>query len=284
MKRLFSVIFILSLIFVYSCKKKTEDIGVGVELTFPTTPITDYWLTKVKYSWNVKNNFKGFDQNLYAFVHFSDKNNRMILQDDHLPPVETTKWKAGDKFEYEREIFIPKFIDEFDPSFKGEEEVKLTIGLWNPFNPSTKHIILIKKLKIQPPPIETPEIIYEKGWYPEEYDAKRNISWRWTSKEAVCTMDNPKKETLLLIKGGVNKGVFQDQRVVIFINDKVIDDFIPETGDFERRYYLTPDELGEGDEVVLTIKTDKTFIPANVIPGSTDPRELGVMIYLIYFR
>lgn len=284
MKKFFMFFIFLSLIFSTGCRRKAEDIGVRVELTFPTTPITDYWLTKVKYSWTVKENFKGFNENLYAFVHFSDSNNRMILQDDHLPPVETKEWKAGDKLEYEREMFIPKFIDEFDPSFKGEEEVKLTIGLWNPFNPSTKHIVLTKKLKIQPPPFETPEIIYEKGWYPEEFDAKRNVSWRWTSKEAVCTMDNPKKETLLWIKGGVNKAIYQDQRVVIFVNEKVIDDFIPETGEFDKRYFLTLDELGEGDEVILTINTDKTFIPSKVIPGSDDPRELGVIIYLIYFR
>ncbi len=283
--RKFILIFLsFSILLINNCKKKAEDIGIEVNLSFPTSPITDYWLTKVKYIWAVKDNFKGFDQNLYAFVHFSDSNNRMLLQDDHLPPLETSKWKPGDRFEYEREIFIPKFIDEFDPSFKGEEEVKLTIGLWNPFNPSTKHILLIKKLKVQPPPVETPEIIFEKGWYPEEFDAKRNISWRWTAKEAICTMDNPKKETLLWIKGGVNKAIFQDQRVILIVNDKIIDDFIPSTGEFERRFYLTPEDLGEDDEVVLTIRTDKTFIPSKVIPNSTDPRELGVMIYLIYFR
>ncbi|MGQ9618426.1 MAG: hypothetical protein ACUVUG_05630 [Candidatus Aminicenantia bacterium] len=284
MKKTIFIFLALSLLLIVSCKKKTEDMGVQADLSFPSSPLTDYWLTKVKYTWNLKDNFKGFNKNLYAFVHFSDSNNRIILQDDHLPPVETTKWKAGDRFEYEREIFLPKFIDEFDPSFKGEEEVKLTIGLWDPFNPSTKHIVLIKKLKFQPPPVDTPEIIFENGWYPEERDPQRNISWRWTSKEAKCTMDNPRRETLLWIKGGVNKAIFQDQRVVFIINERVIDDFIPETGEFDRRYYLTPDELEDNDEVILTIRTDKTFIPSKSIPNSTDPRELGVMIYLIYFR
>jgi hypothetical protein len=42
--------------------------------------------------------------------------------------------------------------------------------------------------------------------------------------------------------------------------------------------------LGEKDEFILTITTDKTFIPAKVVPNSKDERELGVQISFIYFR
>jgi hypothetical protein len=42
--------------------------------------------------------------------------------------------------------------------------------------------------------------------------------------------------------------------------------------------------LGESNEFFLTIATDKTFVPAEVIPNARDERELGLQISFIYFR
>ena len=52
-------------------------------------------------------------------------------------------------------------------------------------------------------------------------------SWRWTTAKSVCIIENPKKECTLIIKGGVNKAVFQDQKVTFKINDALLDEFIP---------------------------------------------------------
>ncbi|MEI6613835.1 MAG: hypothetical protein WCL37_02975, partial [Chrysiogenales bacterium] len=53
---------------------------------------------------------------------------------------------------------------------------------------------------------------------------------------------------------------------------------------FSREYTISPEQMGVGDEFFLKIESDKVFIPAKVIPGSTDSRELGMQIFFIYFR
>ena len=53
---------------------------------------------------------------------------------------------------------------------------------------------------------------------------------------------------------------------------------------FEKSYDVKKEMLGEGDEFYLTIATDKVFIPAQIIPDSTDERELGLQVSFLYFR
>jgi len=108
--------------------------------------------------------------------------------------------------------------------------------------------------------------------------------WRWTTKEARCIIDNPHRGALLVIRGGVNLEALPEQKVIFKINDQVLDEFIPEESHFERSYNIKKEMLGDKDEFVLTIATDKTFIPAQVIPNSQDKRELGLQISFVYFR
>ncbi|MCP2597584.1 hypothetical protein NLC93_06930, partial [Candidatus Aminicenantes bacterium AC-335-G13] len=266
------------------CKKK-EDVGVYLEISFSDTPLTDRLYTDMIYHWKTKENFKGFDKDYKIYVHFWDKNEKILFQDDHYPPVPTSTWIKGKEVKYSRKIYIPSFIDEFDPEFKGEETLKLSIGFYNPDNKQDKFNVFNKKLTVYPPPIDTPEIIYEDGWYNKEINPDAQIKeWRWTAKEATCIIDNPRRDALLVIKGGVNKEVLPDQRVIIKINDKVIADFIPESGIFEKFIKVKKEILGNNDIFKLIIATDKTFIPAKVYPSSNDERELGIQVSFLYFR
>jgi len=89
---------------------------------------------------------------------------------------------------------------------------------------------------------------------------------------------------LLVVKGGINPGALKDQKVIFKINDLILDEFIPEHSNFEKSYNVKKEMLGEGDDFYLTVTSDKTFIPAEVIPNSIDERVLGVQISFIYFR
>ena len=71
---------------------------------------------------------------------------------------------------------------------------------------------------------------------------------------------------------------------IIKINDLLLDEFIPRRSHFERFYRIDQGMLGEEDRFSLVISTDKTFIPARVIPGSGDERELGIQVSFLYFR
>jgi len=268
------------------CGKKSQVKGISLDVTFSEEELSDDLITDIQYKWKTAPEFEKIEQERQVYVHFWHKNN-MLLQDDHIPDVPISEWEPDQEYVYSRRIYIPKFIDEFDPDFKGEETLRLSVGIVSPYDKTgeTKQEIMEKKLKVFPPPLDTPEKIYEDGWYDLEIDPDAFLGqWRWTAKEARCIIDNPKRDALLVIKGGVNLEVMKDQKVIIKINDRILDEFIPTESYFEKSYNIKKEMVGEGEQFFLTIATDKVFVPAEVIPGSKDKRELGLQISFVYFR
>lgn len=269
-----------------SCKKKAQVKGVELNVVFSEKNLTDNLYTDVRYIWKTGPDFQKMGQDYNVFVHFWHNTN-MLIQDDYVPDPPVSAWEPNKEYETVRRIYIPSFIDEFDPQFKGEESLKLSVGLYSPFDRSgsSKLEIFDKKLKVVPPPPDTPEVVYEEGWYDQESDSNSYLKqWRWTAKEARCLIDNPQRDALLVIRGGVNLDAAKDQKIVFKINDAVLDEFVPTESNFEKSYSLTKEQLGDKSEFYLVIATDKTFIPAQVIPNAADQRELGMQIAMIYFR
>jgi len=268
------------------CKKKAQVQGVGLTVTFSEPTLSDNLITDVEYQWTTTDKFVKLDSDYNVFVHFWHNSN-MILQDDYAPEVPTTKWEKGKVYSVKRRIYIPSFIDEFDPQFKGEETLRLSVGLYNPYDRTgqSEREALSEKLKVVPPPLGTPEVVYESGWYDLEVNPASVLrQWRWTAKEARCVIDNPKKDALMVIKGGVNFQAVKDQKITFKIGDQVLDEFVAAQELFEKSYNIKKEMLGDKNEFNLTISVDKAWIPAKVIPNSKDERELGVQISFIYFR
>jgi len=276
-------------VFLTVCNKEADTKGIELNVTLLPQTITDFLYVKMNYGFSLSEKFEGFNEDYRIFVHFwRVKNKEMLLVDDHRPEKKIPEWKTGDKVNYSRVIFIPRFLDEFDIDFEGYEEIKLTVGLYNPAVKESKIILYEKTLNIQSASLNAPEIVYDEGWHQSETDLKiKNVkerNWRWTAKRAVCIIENPKKECLLKLRGGVDKAKFEDQKVVFKINDKLLEEFIPETAKFFKDYFVTPEMMGEEDEFKLTIETDKTFVPSALNPDVDDDRELGVQIFFFYFR
>jgi len=272
--------------FAVHCQKKSRVQGVSLEVSFSEAKLTDDLITDMQYTWKTDDTFQKMEQDVNVFVHFWHNNN-LLFQDDHVPEVPVSEWEPGQVYSYTRRIYIPQFIDEFDPEFKGEETLRLSVGFFSPYEREvkTKQEVLETKLKVFPPPLDRPEIIYEEGWYDLEINPDSFLGrWRWTAQQARCIIDNPKRDALLVIKGGVNLEAVEDQKVIFKINDRILDEFIPEESFFEKSYTIPKEMLGESEEFFLTIATDKTFVPAEVIPNSKDRRELGLQISFIYFR
>ena len=288
MKKKISIVFIgfMLALLPFSCQKKAQVKGVNLEVSFSEATPSDNLITDIHYKWKTDKEFQKMDSDYNIFVHFWHKNN-MLFQDDYTPEPPTSKWEVGKEYTSTRRIYIPPFIDEFDPQFKGEESLRLSIGFYSPYDRTGKSEVEVysKKLKVLPPPLDTPEVIYESGWYDLEINPEAYLKqWRWTAKEARCVIDNPRRDALLVIKGGVNLDALDDQKVIFKINDLVLDEFIPEQSEFEKSYNIKKEMLGEKDEFYLIVTSDKTFIPAKVIPNSKDERELGIQISFIYFR
>lgn len=281
-----AIILIIAAVFSVSCRKKASVKGVELSVSFADKSLTDNLMTDITYRWKTTREFQPMSQGLSVFVHFWSGNN-MLFQDDYIPDPPTTKWEPGKEYTFTRSIFIPKFIDEFDPQFKGEETLRLSIGLYSPFDRTGKVKFQIhdENLKVLPPPPDTPEIVYENGWYDQENAPSSVLKrWRWTAGEARCLIDNPRRDALLIIRGAVNKDAVKDQKVIFKINDAVLEEFIPPTDAFEKSYRLTKDMFGDKNEFRLTIATDKPFVPSKVYPNSKDERELGIQVSFIYFR
>jgi hypothetical protein len=269
-----------------SCQKKVGVKGVELAVNFAEKNLTDNLMTEIQYAWKTTSEFMKVSKDYTVYVHFWHGSN-LLFQDDHVPPLPTSKWEPGQEYKYQRRIYIPPFIDEFDPSFKGEETLRLTVGLYNPYDRTgeSKRDILAARLKVLPPPPDTPEIIYENGWYEQEIDPQAPLKqWRWTSGEARCVIDNPQRDALLVIRGGVSKEIIANQKVIIKINDLTLDEFIPEETIFEKSYKVKKEMLGDKDEFFLTVGVDQTFIPSKVNPQSKDERVLGCQVSFIYFR
>jgi len=270
----------------FHCREKTGIKGVDLEIKFSDSPLSDRLITNMQYIWKTNSEFVKVSQDYNIFVHFWHKNN-LILQDDHTPDIRTSKWEPGKEYSYSRRIHIPRFIDEFDPEFEGEETLKISAGFFSPYDRTgeSKREVLTEKIKVLPPPPDTPEVVYEDGWYDHEVNPEAYLKeWRWTSKEARCIIDNPHRDALLVIKGGVNLNALENQKVIFKINDLVLDEFIAKDYNFEKSYNIKKEMLGEGDEFFLTFLTDKTFVPSKVFPDSPDVRDLGIQISFVYFR
>ena len=291
MRNLGYLLFILVLLI--SCGKKEgdqiADVGVKLNLSLSPDTITDFLYVTMDYEYEILDDFNKIDKDYLVFVHFWRlKSKEMLVQDDHLPVKKTTEWKAGDKVSYSRMFFIPKFLDELDIDFEGFEEIKLQSGLYDPQNPTEKIVLFNQVLNVQPASINAPDIIYSEGWNEEEMNLALSDPfyrvWRWTTKKAECIIENPKKKSVLIIKGGLHKSIFQDQTVILKINDTLLEAFISDSITFEKKYMLTPEQLGDEPEFKLTIETNETFIPSSLNPENKDSRELGVQLYLLYFR
>ncbi|MDQ1354388.1 MAG: hypothetical protein QG657_4697 [Acidobacteriota bacterium] len=283
------VLLVLALVSLSACGEKTDTQGINLNLTLLPETVTDSLYVKMKYEFTLSDKFQGFDDNYLLFVHFwRVKNKEMLLLDDHQPEKKLSQWKKGDKISYSRVLFIPRFLDEFDIDFEGYEVIKLSLGLYNPNVEGSKILLFQKSFNVQSASSIAPEVVYDEGWYQSETDLnlknKDERTWRWTSKKAVCIIENPKKECLLKILGGVDKAKFEDQKVIFKINDKILEEFIPESSKFSKEYVITPGMMGNEDEFRFTIETDKTFIPSALNPEVNDDRELGVQVFFLYFR
>ena len=286
--KIMAVLFSILLLTAF-CSKKVDRKGVDLKLTLSPETITDSLYVKMDYEFTTASDFKKFDDEYSIFVHFWKVNSKeMLLQDDHVPMKKISEWGANDSIKYSRVLFIPQFLNEFDVDFEGYEELKLTVGLYNPKMQDKSIVLFEKKINIQPASINAPEIVYDEGWNEIETDVNAKDlfgkSWRWTTAKSVCIIENPQKESTLIIKGGVNKTVFQDQKLIFRINDILLDEFIPAEANFSKEYTVTPEMMGDTDEFSLKFETDKVFVPARVFPNSKDNRELGVQIFFLYFR
>ena len=226
-----------------------------------------------------------FTEDLRVMVHVVDADEELIFAFDHTPPVPTTQWKPGQTVEYTKTVFVPIY------PYVGEATIQ--VGLYSTTTQKRaplggedagQRAYKVAKLQLQPQ-TENVFTVFKEGWHPGEIaEHNATVEWQWTKKDAVLSFKNPKKDSLFYLDvdnpGSVSTEI---QQVRVTLGGAVVDEFtLNPKQPLLRKIPLKAAQLGTDDMAELIISVDKTYIPAVLVAGSKDPRELGVRVFHAY--
>lgn len=275
-------VFLSILTIVYmGCRGERPHIKIEVKSdrpqVIPGQPI------ELKFRFEVDKSFDKIPYDGYVFVHFYDPLGNQAFVADHKPPQPTNTWKPGDTIEYTHLVFIPDYV------YPGEYQV--IAGIYD-FEGVHDRVSMkgdvdghrayrVLKLEfLSPPPY--PFVRYLDGWHePEVNPNDPTQRWRWTKQKATAALVNPRRSARLYFEFEANTDIFKDkpQVLTLTLNNKSLDQFpLEQAMPVLKTYDLTPSDLGDADEVTLTLELDRAFVPAN-LNLSQDDRELGIRVY-----
>ena len=118
-------------------------------------------------------------------------------------------------------------------------------------------------------------LAYTSGWYPEETTPES--TGRWTHQTATLSFLNPQADATF----SLDYAARVPQAVTVSVGDQLLQSFVADASGRRRRQRipLPAAALGNRDRAEIQITVDRTFVPANLIAGSRDVRELGIKVY-----
>ena len=131
-------------------------------------------------------------------------------------------------------------------------------------------------------------LLYEDGWYNDEFDPEANRQWRWTSDRASLSFRNPRADAVLYLQfdGRPDLSPNGQQRVTLRIGNDVVHELLLESRDPQfARLQLDAAQLGDSETARIDLDINPTFVPSE-IPNSTsvDDRRLGVRVYYAFLE
>jgi len=284
--RLF-LLLILAVVLVACGRKKDEATPVATpSLKLSRTEASIGSPIDMTYRFVMAPNAPALTEDYTVFVHVLDADREQLWGDDHRPPTPTREWKPGSTIEYTRTMFVPKF------PYVGDAQIE--VGLYAPKTGervplagenSGDRSIRVASFAIRLA-AESYFVVFKNGWYDAEVtDTASGNGWQWSKKQGNLSFRNPKRDTLLMIQLDQPAMAFaQPQQVEIRAGQALVDSFPLAAGLPElRRISLTPQQLGAGENVDMSIVVDKTFVPASVPQlKSLDSRELGLRVFHVF--
>jgi len=253
--------------------KKTVPLGSPVELT---------------YKFEVAPGPR-IDGDYRVFVHVNRDDGTTIWNDDHELPAgqPTSKWQPGQVIEYTRTKFIPSF------SYVGDATIETGLYRDNQRLPlkgpdpadrqSLERSYKVATLTLSPRS-DNVQVIRLNGWHKIEYAAEdAGIDWQWMQKQGTLSFrNNPHRDVLFYLEFDTRADLFQGkpQTVTVYSGNEAVATFtVLEVGTHLKKIPITAAQLGTGEMAELRIEVDQTFVPAKVLSGSKDVRELGIRVY-----
>lgn len=265
------------------CRKARTSLDVAPEARqlYGTIPATGP--LEVTYIWTVSDNFTPVEKDFAVFIHFWGENDDLHWQDDHMPPVPTSRWQPGQTIEYTRIHFLPRNVP--------QEEITLTMGLYDAAGTGEKvrlegrqtHRLEYEVSRFEVvPPDQLPEIVYEEGWYNREFVPGQpdGAVWRWSRGEAHCQLENPRRPASVYIEAQAPVELLgQPQTVIIEVDGEVLTSFeVDDTERFLKKFPLPEQMIRDQQFLPMTLTAGPAVVPKDVTAGG-DERELGLKVY-----
>jgi hypothetical protein len=267
------------------CQKRTGIKGLDLSVSFSRRNLTDDLYVDVTLKWRLSRDFQGFSENRPVFLRI-DHEGEALVEDVFTPAPPLPEWGPGGEHEIVRRVYIPRFIDEYDPGFRGVEPAVLTVGLGGDTRggEEIETVVLTRRLRISPASM-TPAILYVDGWHGTgKGPGEDSPEGRWTGKAARCLIDNPKRNALLVIRGEADLEAAPGQEITVRLGGRVLERFVPAEAEFEKSYQISEEALGKGKDFFLEISVDRTFLPSDAGPEAKGEAERGVFVSFLYFR
>jgi hypothetical protein len=157
--------------------------------------------------------------------------------------------------------------------------VPIVVGLYSPTSAERLRLVgdhlgqrtyRVATLTLEPQPPAT-FLIFKDGWHRAEYSADAHIGWRWTDAEASIAFRNPRQACIVYLQVDGRPDLFDTpQQVSVAIGDQMIGTFpVASTEPTVKDVVLSAGDLGATEQVTLTLKVDKTFVPASCLAQTT---------------
>jgi len=215
-----------------------------------------------------------------------DPDGSIVAQDDHFPPVPTSQWRAGEPISYRRWVYTdpelkPDYYDFYVGMYDESGQIATLVegGFQN--RPLVHSVIMRNEDRGGVPVFMEGFADRETSLTSEDPTARQ---WQWMRRRGIVAFGNPRGPSTLHLRahspvefvGGV-------QTVTIKAGEREIAQFeTMDSAPYVMRFDIPADVFDEGDWVELSFEVDNTFVPAQVEPGSTDIRELGLQVFWTY--
>ena len=220
-----------------------------------------------------------FAEDYRVLLRFLFDDGEVMASYDHDPPTPTRKWQSGTTVMYTRRLFVPAI------PYVGDAPI--LVGLYSPASGERLHLsgkdqgkqtYKMGTLTLQAPRCL---LFFNKGWYRTEESAATHTEWRWTQSEASITTENPRQDSVLYLRVDGRPDLFETpQQVSVSRGDRILQRFSVASGETtDHELALNAGDLGVEDELTLTLKVDKTFVPAWLPGQGSDTRTLGIRVY-----
>ena len=203
---------------------------------------------------------------------------------DHDPPTPTRNWQPGATVTDTQRIFVP------DVPYVGN--VSVVVGLYSVKSNERWRLAgrdvggrtyKVGTLTLRPP---STVLVLHEGWHQQEHSTELQTEWRWTEAEASMTVQNPRRDSMLYLRVAGRPDLFETpQQVSVVRGDRILQHFVVTSAvpaDYDLP--LSGDDLGSEEDATLTLKIDKTFVPARVRGEGGDTRTMGIRVFKAFLE